>query len=509
MLYCIQTDWMKLQFFLLCLVVASCARPRQNQGEKLYNTHCASCHVVPKIDHLTKELWENTVLPEMGARMGIQDSSYDPYKGYTYAEQYEIRQSGVYSPAPTISQEDWEKLKDYVIGNAPEELSGIVENSEAQTLGQFDFMPISIDSVPGAAISFLDYDGDNQHILIGNLDGTVTTFDYLKGTSRVIFKAQSAVTAFNTTDFGDIVTPVGILNPSQQKEGLLLLGQGETIDTIASGLHRPVHSLVHDFNRDGNPEIVVCEFGHLTGELSLLQKGADGIYEKKVLAQSPGAMRSVARDLNKDGKDDIVFMKAQGDENIMALYQNDDLTFTGDILLRFSPLFGTSWFEMVDFDNDGDEDIITVHGDNADKTQILKPYHGMRIHLNNGKNEFEESFFYPMYGATRSATFDYDQDGDLDIALISTFPDYGDRPVRSFVYLENTGTDSFDFTVRTLPEHIDGKWFLMKAADVDADGDHDIILSTFTYYFTPIPKDLSQKWSQSLTDLMVLENTLK
>ncbi|SFC56407.1 Repeat domain-containing protein [Flagellimonas taeanensis] len=500
---------MRLQFFLLCLIVASCAKPTQNQGERLYATHCASCHTVPKIDHLTKELWENSILPDMGARMGIQDPSYDPYKGYTYAEQYEMKQSGIYSLRPTISQEDWIKLKDYILANAPDELPSIPKNPSTKTLEQFEFKPISIDSVPGAAISFLGYHQDSQNILIGNLDGSVNTFDYLQGTSQNIFRAQSAVTAFNPTDFGDIVTAVGILNPSEQKEGALLLRNGEAADTLVTGLHRPVHSLVNDFNKDGNPEIVVCEFGHLTGELSLLQKDSIGIYHKRTLIQSPGSMRSIVRDLDGDGKDDIVFMKAQGDEAIMVLYQKDDLTFSANTLLRFSPLMGTSWFEMMDFDGDGDEDIITVHGDNADKTQILKPYHGLRIHLNNGKNEFEESFFYPMYGATRSETFDYDGDGDLDIALVSTFPDYGDRPVKSFVYLENTGTDGFGFTERVLPGQIDGKWFLMKAADVDADGDQDIILSTFTYYFSPIPKDLSQKWSGSLTDLMVLENTLK
>lgn len=500
---------MRLQFFLLCLIVVSCAKPTQNQGERLYATHCASCHTAPRIDHLTKELWENSILPEMGARMGIQDPSYDPYKGYTHAEQYDIKQAGIYSPIPTISQEDWIKLKDYILANASDELPGIPKNSSTKTLEQFEFKSISIDSVPGAAISFLGYDQGNQTILTGNLDGSVNTFDYVMGTSNGIFKAQSAVTAFNPTDMGEVVTAVGILNPSQQKEGSLLLRKGEATDTLITGLHRPVHSLVHDFNKDGQLEIVVCEFGHLTGELSLLKKDSNGIYQKKVLIQSPGSMRSIVRDLDRDGRDDIVFMKAQGDETIMALYQEDDMTFSADMLLRFSPVLGTSWFEMVDFDGDGDEDIITVHGDNADKTQILKPYHGLRIHLNNGDNEYEESFFYPMYGATRSETFDYDGDGDLDIALVSTFPDYGDRPVKSFVYLENTGGDGFDFTERILPEQIDGKWFLMKAADVDADGDQDIILSTFTYYFTPIPKDLSQKWSESLTDLMVLENTLK
>ncbi len=500
---------MRLQFFLICLIAASCSKPRQKQGEKLFNSYCTSCHVAPKIKDMTKELWETMVLPEMGARMGVKDSTFDPYKGHTFSEQYEIRKSAVYDRLPTISQNDWEKLKAYIIGQAPDKLPVIVESLNVKNLEQFDFRPISIDSFPGAVISFLGFEEKSKKIVLGDIDGTVTTFDYVQEDSNPIFKSQSAVTAFTSTENGDFITSVGILNPSEHKGGFLFSRQGQTIDTLASELHRPVHTLVHDFNKDGNLEIVICEFGHLTGQLVLLQKGVDGIYTKKVLMQSPGAIRTIIRDVNMDGKDDIVFLKAQGDETIMVLYQQENLTFTGEVLLRFSPLFGTSWFEMVDFDGDGDEDIITVHGDNADKTQIAKPYHGMRIHLNNGKNEFQESFFYPMYGATRSETYDYDEDGDLDIALVSTFPNYEERPVKSFVYLENTGKNGFNFMEKVLPENMDDKWFLLKAADVDADGDQDIVLSTFTYYFTPIPKDLANKWNQSKTDFMVLENTLK
>ncbi|MEH6682806.1 MAG: VCBS repeat-containing protein [Sediminicola sp.] len=499
---------MRLRFFLLCLGVVSCAKHVQNKGEALYTTHCARCHTLPKVQHLTKELWKNTVLPEMGARMGIQDSTYDPYKGYSHTAQYGIRESGVFDPIPTLSREDWNTLQEYVIALAPEKLPGIVGQSEVGPLESFAFKPLSIDSVPGAAISFLDHDTDHQGILIGTLDGQITAYDPPQGVARPLFTAPDAVTGFSATNRGEYITAVGTLNPSQQKTGSILLRQGHRVDTLATGLHRPVHTLVHDLNKDGEHEIIVSEFGHLTGQLSLLQKGADGVYEKKMLVQGPGAMRAIVRDLNKDGKDDIIFLKAQGDEYVMALYQKDDLTFSKEILLRFSPLFGSSWFEMVDFDKDGYEDIITVHGDNADKTQILKPYHGMRIHLNNGKNEYHEAFFYPMYGATGSATYDYDQDGDLDIALVSTFPDYRLRPVKSFVYLENTGKGDFNFKVKVLPTAIDGKWFLIKAADVDADGDQDILLSAFTYYFTPIPQDLAQKWRKSSTDLLLLENKL-
>jgi len=91
-------------------------------------------------------------------------------------------------------------------------------------------------------------------------------------------------------------------------------------------------------------------------------------------------------------------MTAQGYEGISILYQFGNLDFKAEQVIRFSPISGSSWFEVLDYEGDGDQDIITVHGDNGDKTPILKPYHGLRIHLNDGSNHFSEAFFYPFYG---------------------------------------------------------------------------------------------------------------
>ncbi len=498
---------MRISSILLCLLIVSCAKTKQDQGEQLYATHCARCHTLPKINHLTKNEWALNVLPEMGTRMGIKDSTFDPYKGYTHAEQYERMLSGAYSAVPTITEEDWQDLKKYIIANAPDELPKI-EEATYQTLEQFTFKNIAIDSVPGSTISFLDFDEQTKNIVLGDLNGSYKTYDYATEKTQQHFQSRNAITAITNLDSTHYITSVGLLNPSELKEGSLTVRQGESTKTIATELHRPVHTLVHDFNNDGKNEIIVCEFGHLTGSLSLLKKNDQGIYEKSLLAQSPGATKSIIRDLNNDGRDDIVFLQAQGDETLMVLYQQENLTFSMDKLLRFSPIYGTSWFEMMDVDGDGDEDIITVHGDNADKTQILKPYHGMRIHLNDGNNRFEEAFFYPMYGATRSASGDYDQDGDIDIALVSSFPNYDEEFVKTFVYLENIGEAEFQFQSKTLPQEFDDKWFLIASADVDSDGDLDIILSAFTYNFSPIPEELATKWSSSTTDILVLENTL-
>ena len=149
-----------------------------------------------------------------------------------------------------------------------------------------------------------------------------------------------------------------------------------------------------------------------------------------------------------------------------------------------------------------------VQGDNADKSYVKKPYHGMRIYLNNGQNQFEEKFFYPLYGATRFVANDFDKDGDVDIAIVSSFPDYEKSPELSFVYLENLDSKKFKFKAQGLEKPSLGRWLLMDSGDIDNDGDQDIVLSSFTYYFTPVPDNLFKAWSASDVDLMILENKL-
>ena len=256
-------------------------------------------------------------------------------------------------------------------------------------------------------------------------------------------------------------------------------------------------------------ELVVSEFGNLTGKLSLFSLNDQSQYKKSILLNQPGTIRVVAQDMNSDGRTDLIALTSQGDESITILYQQSDLRFTPEKVLRFSPIYGTSWFELIDYDGDGDLDIVTVNGDNADKTYISKPYHGLRIHINNGKNQFEEKYFYRLNGATRFVARDFDQDGDMDFAVISTFPDYQKYPEYSFVYLENRNSTTFEFKPSLFKESVNGRWFLMDAGDIDGDGDDDIILSSFTYVFTPVPDNITKLWQEKDVDLLILENKLK
>src|SRR5690606_17124228 len=125
-------------------------------------------------------------------------------------------------------------------------------------------------------------------------------------------------------------------------------------------------------------------------------------------------------------------------------------------LLRFPPSYGTTHFELADFDGDGHFDILYVNGDNGDYAPIPKPYHGIRIFLNDGRNRFgQAAYFFPMHGAFQARARDFGGDGDLDIAAVAFYPEYRPPTSEGFVYLESRG--DLTFAASTFPGSNEGR----------------------------------------------------
>lgn len=495
-----------LWFVSLLVLSGSCTQTKEEKASALYATHCASCHILPNIEDLPKHIWAEGVLPEMAARMGIIYNGNDPYIGLTFQEQAARMKSGVYPERPIIPKADWDDLKNYILTLAPDSLTNDRKGQKPKELSLFQAIPRSLENNKGTFITFLKYDKTKNNIITADLNGTVERVAIQPDSITVLKRTGQPITSYIERPRATYTTTVGYLNPSEISRGFLDIENGNAYTRLPFPLHRPVHTLVEDLNGDGTDEIVVCEFGHLTGALSLFVKNDSIGYKKKVLLNAPGTLRSIAKDMNGDAKLDLVVLASQGREGVSIFYQQDNLTFIPETVISFNPIYGSSWFELVDFDGDGYDDIITAHGDNADKSYVQKPYHGVRIHLNDGNNVFKEKYFYPLNGATRVLVQDFDEDGDMDMALLATFPDYTNRPKSSFVYLENKNTKKFDFQDFTFEEANLGRWLLMDSGDFDQDGDIDIVLSSFTYGFTPVPEHLAEIWDNTDTDILILEN---
>jgi hypothetical protein len=260
-----------------------------------------------------------------------------------------------------------------------------------------------------------------------------------------------------------------------------------------------------DVNSDGKQDWIVSGFGNQTGRLSWFEEADNGQMVEHIIHPVPGTLKTIVHDFNDDGLPDIMALMAQGDEQICIFYNKGKGNFEEKTILRFPPVYGSSYFELTDFNHDNAPDILYTNGDNADYSSMLKNFHGVRIFMNDGKNNFEQHWFYPMYGSGKAIARDFDEDGDLDIAAIAFFPDYKLLPEESFIYFENTG--NLNFQPYTTPISRLGRWLVMDAGDVDGDGSQDIILGSFAFSSGIAPEQLVKSGAQG-PPFVVLRNRL-
>lgn len=491
------------------VIVAGCLGEKE-QAAATYKTYCGGCHVLADPAQLTKDVWERLVLPEMGARLGVRSEGYNPYYKVDENERMIMEANKVYPEQQQVSDEDWAKITAYVLQNAPDSMPADLSRiGRTKPLTQFDKHFVATEGIAGSLVIHLKLSEGKKGVLGSNAGGQL--WQWLPGDSaRVIKTYGSPLVSYNQRNDKEYVIEMGQMHPTEIALGTLWQIDAKTglQRQLGGALQRPVHGLVQDLNNDGNDEVIVCEFGSLAGQLTLFSDIDKGLKKTELLPYA-GIIKTELHDMNADGLKDVIVLLSQGNEGAYILFQGNDLTFAARQVLRLNPVYGTTDLDLVDYDGDGDMDIVSAHGDNADYSPILKPYHGMRLFLNDGNNNFEEAFFYPIYGANQVEAADFDADGDIDFAVTSFFPDYDNNPKESFVYLENTSSSAFQFQAYTFEGADEGRWIVMESGDIDQDGDVDIVLGSFTYSPAFTPKAFSDKWKATTTDILYLENKLR
>ena len=497
----------------ICDISTPESAPDDHPGRAYALRHCQTCHLFVEPGMLPRQVWKDYVIPNMGAFLGMHNAGYDydVFPGRSPTEREIIARANVYPNEAQVPNAEWDAIVAYFLDQAPARADPRKHEPEAR-IGLEEFRVVEFGpsrNTPATTLVHID----NGRLFVGDFERSgLTVFD---GAGRVVQELTTphAPIAMRRDDHELWVTDIGSVFPSDLPSGSLLVfretdaGYGPS-EARVNDLKRPTHTTYGDVNQDGVEDIVVSEFGHRVGRLAWYEGRPGGGYTPHVLLDEPGAITSYLRDLDGDGRKDIIAAFGQNREGIHVFYNLGDGAFRHSYALPLPPTYGTNFFALHDFNGDGFADILATNGDNGDYvSEFPKSHHGIRIYLNDGDNAFVERVFFPMYGASKALAVDFDRDGDLDIAGIAMFADFMRRPEAGFVYLENQGDLQFD--AAHTPEAADGRWVAMDVGDMDGDGDVDIVLGSFIEGPGAVPNVLMQRWRDLQLPILYLENQLK
>ncbi len=473
-------------------------------GQQLAVQHCQSCHMHVDPSVLPVSIWKNDVLPKMAARMGINTGRME------YIDQ--LKKFGLFPHQPLISNEDWSLIQDYYISLAPLLLESGKEANNYTGLKNFDLI---IPDLPGVSpfTTFVQINDRENLLYFGNSTSeTLNSFSF-KSNDLQSVQVPGALSDLKENEEKLIVLTMGQVMPHNFELGSLStvtkMNNGSFLidDVLIKNLQRPVHCTISDLDLDGKNDIIISSFGNIGGDLSWHSDFTSAETIRHQLKDISGTVKTEIVDFNNDKLPDILALMAQGDEGFSVFINLGSGKFKEERLLRFPPTYGSTYFELVDFNHDGFMDILYVNGDNGDYFPIVKSYHGIRLFLNDGNYNFKEEFFLEHHGAFKAIAEDFDQDGDYDISAISYFPDYSKSNPEDFVLYINTGNDNFEKQVMN-PGYL-GKWLAMDTGDIDADGDVDIILGSALFMQIEVPENIRSKWRTEAPPFVLLENKLR
>jgi hypothetical protein len=473
-------------------------------GERIARQVCAACHLFPEPDVTDQKTWKEQILPRMETRLGVSPPDYRKNP-----EGELLKRLKLYPDEPLISKADWEAIVDYYMTRAPATAPPQDARPEIQVaLKQFITSPARFRYAPPLT-TLVKISPSSRRIFIG--DDRAKALAIVSSTGELLdsIRVENVPISVVETEQGIYVTAIGSFQPSEVQKGALFFYEkkGDKFGSrkvVLKDLPRAVQTEFCDFNRDGKTDFAICLFGDQRGRFSWFENVGNDDYKEHVLIEKAGAIHCVARDFNNDGIPDIGVLMAQESEAFYIFTNDGKGNLSSQLVFQKQPAFGHNYFELADFDGDGRMDLLVVNGDNGEYQSSLKKYQGVRIYLSRGTNRFEEAYFFPLNGATKAVARDFDGDGDLDIAIISFYPDYLKSPRESFVYLENRG--GLSFSPSTFRECISGRWVVMDVGDVDGDGDLDIVLGSYIRGPTAVPEFLSRTWEKQGPSLMILKN---
>jgi hypothetical protein len=456
-------------------------------GEESARRLCVTCHAFPPPDVLPRSMWRDEVVRMHLLMTGQPQPPGPPGSAH----------GGVALP-PEMSA-----VAEYYEAAAPEKLppgpgwpavSGKLPFARRTAKAADPSTPPAV-----ANVRLVDLNGDGRLEVVASdmREGAILSgrpYDATPVMTRIAGTPHPA--HIEPTDFdGDgivdfLVGDLGTFLPADHDRGAVvwLRGQkeGPYLPLSLDGWPRVSDVRAADLDGDGKRDLAVAAFGwRRTGHLTILKNDTTDYMRPSFLPVKvdprTGAIHAEPVDLNGDRHMDLVVLFAQEHETVVVfLNRGAGLAFDAQAIYTAPhPNWGSSGIQVVDLDADGDMDVLLTHGDTFDD-EVVKPYHGIQWLENRGTFPFTEHRLAYMPGVHRAQAADLDGDGDLDIvasALLSA-PANETRELPSVVWLEQVRPRVFERHTLELgrPYHA-----TLDTGDFDQDGDVDFVVGRFTF----------------------------
>lgn len=302
--------------------------------------------------------------------------------------------------------------------------------------------------------SIYPVDMDND----GDIDIVAISED---GTDNVIPALRNFVVWYENTGLVDVGG--GVLEPSF------------TIHQIDINVVRSIsgaHSVfATDLNEDGHMDILVSSWNlstSISSRLYILNDGNNNFNlsdNQYFNSPSPDKTRSrsvAAADMNNDGHMDMISFWGDVNFNSNSIGVHSNVATNGYSSLNRSITTGSGFWGLytADVNSDGYLDVVSSTWPNSNR---------ISYHLNNGDGSFALENDIDIVAAKPRGVSSIDVDGDGDLDIIAAAVDNN-----AIYWYENTGTPSSpNFVRRTIDSNLT-KAQELHASDIDGDGDIDI-----------------------------------
>jgi hypothetical protein len=463
---------------------------------------CGDCHVMPRPSSLARDHWEKDV--NMGFRLygesGRTDLEIPPYEEVLKYFEYQAPEQ-LQFPAEIADYRDtdlsFEQASVRLPGQRPPGITNVAwielaGGPSARALVYCDigtgavnaFWPSADASSETPAVRRLATLFQPVHVEPCDLD-------------------QDGVTDLLVCDIGEFDA-----NDSEIGRVVWLRQDPQTHQFTAvdlkSGMSRVADARTADFDADGDPDVLVAEFGwRKTGRITLLENlGASAddagtapaapTFQAREIDSRHGAVHIPVIDFDDDGDLDFVVLFSQEHECVEVFLNDGAGSFEQRVLWRApDPAYGSCGIELVDLDADGDTDVLLSNGDSFDRGP--KPYHGVQWLENRGEFAFEHHHLCHLPGVMAAKAGDFDGDGDLDVAAAALLAGPTSRQLRSSalpsIVILRQGSDG-SFTPTRVENSVHTHATLL-TDDFNRDGRADFVVGNLLREAADVQSDLT------------------